>query len=365
MKLTWARTACTRPALSGVSRAHFGESLEELAPPWAAARASALHVMRGGPRKRAEGVGRKPCLVFTDRLAATLVHLRLGLPHAALAELYGVDPSTVSAAIREVRPLLAARGFAIPDRPGLRIRTLDDLFAYAEAEGVDIRLDGTEVQVRRPRVGRAGRKAIVSGKERQNTIKTTTFSDHQGRTLFSGVVRPGRMHDQTAVRTEGIAEQFLLHLDVRGEVDSGYQGLAKERPPPVSAPPKKPTQDSPDGDKRAWREARRRQSSARIVVEHTNAEYKQWHPLQRCTGRREDYGQTHLAIAGLVSDRAGSTHDPPPHGHRTRARSRDGLLNHPPAEPPDQHDPTSIFPKVVRRRVPDRPRPAHGKCGAS
>lgn len=304
MRLTWARTACIHPALSGVSRAHFGELLEELAPRWAAARESALHKMRGGVRKRAEGAGRKQRLVFTDRLAATLVHLRLGLPHAALAELFDVDRSTVSAAIREVRPLLASRGFAVPDRPGLRIRTLDDLFAYAEAEGVDIRLDGTEVQVRRPRAGRPGRKAFISGKKKQNTIKTTTFSDHQGRTLFSGVVRPGRMHDQTAVRSEGIAEQFRLHPNVRAEVDSGYQGLAKEFPSQVSAPPKKPAKDAPDGDKRAWREARRRQSSARIVVEHTNAEYKQWHPLQRYTGRREGYEQTHLAIAGLVSDRA-------------------------------------------------------------
>ncbi|WP_405810076.1 transposase [Streptomyces sp. NBC_01520] len=304
MRLTWARTACIHPALSGVSRTHFGELLEELAPRWAAARESALHKMRGGVRKRAEGAGRKQRLVFTDRLAATLVHRRLGLPHAALAELFDVDRSTVSAAIREVRPLLAARGFAVPDHPGLRIRTLDDLFAYAEAEGVDIRLDGTEVQVRRPRAGRPGRKAFISGKKKQNTIKTTTFSDHQGRTLFSGVVRPGRMHDQTAVRSEGIAEQFRLHPDVRAEVDSGYQGLAKEFPSQVSAPPKKPAEDAPDGDKRAWREARRRQSSARIVVEHTNAEYKQWHPLQRYTGRREGYEQTHLAIVGLVSDRA-------------------------------------------------------------
>ncbi|CAM5724581.1 hypothetical protein SHIRM173S_07499 [Streptomyces hirsutus] len=38
-----------------------------------------------------------------------------------------------------------------------------------------------------------GRKAFVSGKKKQNTIKTTTFSDHQGRALFSGAVRPGRM----------------------------------------------------------------------------------------------------------------------------------------------------------------------------
>jgi hypothetical protein len=91
--------------------------------------------------------------------------------------------------------------------------------------------------------GRPGCKAFVSGKKKQNTIKTTTFSDGQGRTLFSGVVRPGRMHDQT-------------------------------------------------------------QSSARICVEHTNAEYKQWRPLQRFTGRRETYTETHLAIAGLVSDRS-------------------------------------------------------------
>lgn len=36
---------------------------------------------------------------------------------------------------REIRPLLAARGFAVPDRPGVRLRTLADVFAHAEAEG--------------------------------------------------------------------------------------------------------------------------------------------------------------------------------------------------------------------------------------
>jgi hypothetical protein len=44
------------------------------------------------------------------------------------------------------------------------------------------------------------------------------------------VTRPGRMHDQTAVRTEGIAEQFRLHPTMRAKVASGYQGLAKEFP---------------------------------------------------------------------------------------------------------------------------------------
>lgn len=48
---------------------------------------------------------------------------------------------------------------------------------------ITLRIDGTETQVRRPRANRPGRRAFVSGKRRQNTIKTTTISDHQGRTL--------------------------------------------------------------------------------------------------------------------------------------------------------------------------------------
>ncbi|MFF3518703.1 hypothetical protein [Streptomyces sp. NPDC002573] len=53
----------------------------------------------------------------------------------------------------------------------------------------------------------------------------------------------------------------------------------------------------------AWEAARKKQSSERICVEHANAEHKQWGPLQRYLGRREYYTETHLAIAGLVSDR--------------------------------------------------------------
>jgi hypothetical protein len=145
---------------------------------------------------------------------------------------------------------------------------------------------------------------IRNGWKKQNTIKSTTFSDHQGRLLLSGVIRPGRMHDQTAVKTEGITEQLRLHPGVKAEVDEGYRGLANDFPDQVTPAPRKPRDDAGEGDKRAWREARRRQSSRRIVVEHTNAELKQWHPLQRYTGRRATYAETHLAIAAHVSDRA-------------------------------------------------------------
>ncbi|WP_381561270.1 transposase family protein [Streptomyces eurythermus] len=114
MTLAWARTACSHRALAGISRAHFGELLEELAPHGEAARESALRRRRGEDRRRAAGAGPKQRSVFVDRLLVTLVHLRLGLPHAGFSELYGVDRSTVSNAVREVRASLAVRGFVVP-----------------------------------------------------------------------------------------------------------------------------------------------------------------------------------------------------------------------------------------------------------
>ncbi|MFD3947518.1 transposase family protein [Streptomyces sp. NPDC058579] len=144
----------------------------------------------------------------------TLVHLRTGLTQEALGVLYDVGSSTIGRAIGEVRPLLADRGFAVLDRPGIRLRTLAEVFADPAAEGVTLRIDGMETQVRRPHAGRGGRGAFISGKRRQNTVKTTTISDGQGRALWSGAQRPGRMHDQPAVRTEGIAEQFHRHPDM-------------------------------------------------------------------------------------------------------------------------------------------------------
>ncbi|MGW1519813.1 transposase family protein [Streptomyces sp. NPDC002287] len=177
----------------------------------------------------------------------------------------------------------------------------------------------------------------------------TTISDGQGRLLWSGADRPGCMHDQTAMRTEGIAEQFRLHPKVTAEVDEGYRGLANEFPDQISAPPKKPKGDAPLGEQYAWREMRRRQSSERICVEHANAEVRQWRPLQRYTGPREDYAATHQAIASLVSD--GSARRPTA-ASRAPSSCSPGRppADQPPADPPDQHAQTSIADQVVRSR---------------
>jgi DDE superfamily endonuclease/Helix-turn-helix of DDE superfamily endonuclease len=299
-----ARAALSNRIWTGVSRARLSALIAELAAPWAASEEDRLRERRGHERERAAGAGPDHDLPFTDRVIATLVHLRLQLPHKALAVIYGVDRSTVTRAVREIRPLLAARGFAVPGEPGLRLRTLADVFAYAASRGVTIRLDGTEVQVRRPRAGKPGRRAFVSGKKKQNTKKATVLTDEAGRTLWAGAFRPGRMHDQTAVKTEGIADLFTHFPQVNAKVDAGYRGLAKDFPGQVQAPPLKPKKDAPPEETAAYEEQRHRQSSERICVEHANAELKQWRPLQRYLGRREDFDETFLAVAGLVSDRA-------------------------------------------------------------
>jgi hypothetical protein len=297
------RTALSQRIFTGLPPRRLGKLVAELADVWIAAEEGRLRERRGHDRLRAPGAGPDHDLVFVDRVVVTLVVLRFQLPHAALAVLYGVDRSTVTRAVREVRPLLAARGFAVPGGPGLRLHTLADVFAYASAAGVELRIDGTEVQVRRPAANKPGRRAFVSGKKKQNTKKATVITDGAGRTLWAGAFRPGRMHDQTAVKTDGICDLFEQFPEVKAKVDAGYRGLAKQFPDQVQAPPLKPKKDATPEQVAAYEKERHQQSSERICVEHANAEHKQWRTLQRYLGRREDFDQTYRAVAGLVSDR--------------------------------------------------------------
>jgi hypothetical protein len=243
--------------------------------------------------------------MFPDRVLATVIYLRLDLPQRVLAVLFGVEQATIARAVGEIRPLLAARGFAVPDRPGIRLPTLADVFAYAEHERVTLRLDATETQVRRPAAHKPGRRAFVSGKKNLNTVKTTVISDAAGRTLWAGAARPGRQHDQTAVKTEGIDELLDHHPRVRILVDAGYRGLRRDHKRQVVAPPpssRKNTEiPAATADIRA--RARTRQSSRRIPVEHAIAAHKNWRGLRRWHHHRHTLPQTYPAVAELVSNR--------------------------------------------------------------
>lgn len=245
--------------------------------------------------------------MFVDRLVLTLIHLRHDLPHAVLGVLFGIDRSTVTRAVGEVRRPLAERGSAVPDRPGLRLRTLEDVFAYAQAAGVELRLGATEIQVRRPVAGRGGRRAFVSSQMKQNTMKATVIADRQGRTRWADGPRPGRMHDATAARTAGITGCFHHFGLVEVLLDDGYLGLSRDHPGQAITPPRKPRPGALPGRGEQWERERHDHSSDRITVEHALADHKRWKQLMRWTHRRDRLPDTHRAIAGLVSDRTAVT----------------------------------------------------------
>ncbi|WP_176735584.1 transposase family protein [Actinacidiphila rubida] len=288
---------------TGISRHHLSGLVEELAQPGQAAVEGRRHEARGGARQRAAGAGARHQLVFVDRLVATLIHLRHDLPHAVLGLLFGLDRSTITRAVGEVRVLLAQRGWVVPGQPGLRLRSLADVFAYAQAEGIELRLDATEIQVRRPVAGRGGRRAFVSGKKKQNTMKATVIADHRGRTLWTDALRPGRMHDVTAARNEGIAICFQNFPDVEVLMDDGYLGLRRDHPGQAITPPRKPNKSALPRVHARWERDRHAHSSDRITVEHALADHERWKQLTRWTHRRDRLPATYQAIAGPVSDR--------------------------------------------------------------
>lgn len=301
------RAVLVHPLFTGVSMAHLASLIEELARPRAAAEEGRRGRVRGGARRRAPGAGARYQPVFVDLLAVTLIHLRHDLPHAVLGVLFGVDRSTVTRAVGEMRRLLAERGFAVPGQPGVRLRPLEDVFAYAQAEGVELRLDATEVQVRRPAAGRGGRRAFVSGKRKQNTMKATVIADHQGRSLWTDALRPGRRHDATAARAAGIAGCFHHFDRVEVMLDDGYLGLSRDHPGQAVTPPRKPRPGALPGRVDQWERDRHDHSSDRITVEHALADHKRRKQLMRWTHRRDRLPYTYRAVASLVSDRTALT----------------------------------------------------------
>ncbi len=104
------------------------------------------------------------------------------------------------------------------------LRTLADVVVHLGARGQLGLLDATEVRVRRPAAGRAGRQRFVSGKARANTVKALVITDAEGRLLYCGQTRPGSILDLTQVRQAGLVELLALIPGVTLLADAGYQG---------------------------------------------------------------------------------------------------------------------------------------------
>ncbi|MGH3595916.1 MAG: ISAzo13 family transposase, partial [Mycobacterium sp.] len=107
------RAALSHPALTGMSRRSLDDLIAELAGPQEAQREQARHRRRGTERRRAAGAGPRLRLTDADRVLATVLYLRKLCTQAVLAELFAVDRSRITEAVRGTRPLIEERGHAI------------------------------------------------------------------------------------------------------------------------------------------------------------------------------------------------------------------------------------------------------------
>ena len=126
----------SHPALTGMSRRHLDELIAELAGPQEAQREQARHQRRGTERRRAAGAGPRAKLTNADRILATVLYLRRLCTQAVLGELFAVDRSRVTEAIREIRPLLEEHGHAITPATA-RFPAPADLIAFLAAEDAE------------------------------------------------------------------------------------------------------------------------------------------------------------------------------------------------------------------------------------
>ncbi len=250
---------------------------------------------RRGQRARHGGTGD-----FVDRLLATLVHLRHATTHDVLASWFGVDRSTITRAIGEVRPLLAERGCTIST--GVRLRTLTEVIDHIGASGKTGIIDGTEIRVRRPAAGRKDRDKFISGKSKQNAVKAMVVTDGDGRMLFCSPTQHGSCADITHARQLGLVR--LLEGGPAAEIlaDAGYQSLGAQTGGRVVTPPhRKFKKNAPEWYEEMYECQRKAHSSRRIRVEHGIAHLKNWRALARHLGRREHISDTVQAVAGLLS----------------------------------------------------------------
>ncbi|WP_404827438.1 transposase family protein [Streptomyces bacillaris] len=234
------------------------------------------------------------------------MHLRHATTHDVLACWFGVDRSTITRAIGEVRPLLAERGCTVT--PDIRLRTLAEVIDHLGTSGQTGIIDGTEVRVRRPAAGRKDREKFISGKNKQNAVKSMVVTDAEGRLLFCSPAEPASCADITHARKLGLVGLLADGPAVEILADAGYQGLGAQTGGRVVTPPhRKFKKNSPDWYEEIHERKRKAHSSRRIRVEHGIGHLKNWRSLARHHGRREHMSDIIQAVAGLLSHQQAAT----------------------------------------------------------
>ncbi|MER7598471.1 ISAzo13 family transposase [Streptomyces hydrogenans] len=117
------------PELTGMTEPALEVLVEQLSRRLDELREHGRSQQRGGDRIRARGAGAKDKLTAAHRVLATILYLRKLGTRDLIAQLFGVNASTITRAVHQVQPLLADHGYTV--RPSTaRFRTPADVTAF-------------------------------------------------------------------------------------------------------------------------------------------------------------------------------------------------------------------------------------------
>jgi hypothetical protein len=280
----------------GVTVAEFDETYHKLCPVWAEHEIKRLSQRK---RQRAVGGGSDYKLDLRDRLLMTLMWLKLYLNMDALGYFFGVDKSTASRNVRNIRPSLRQLGddtLGWPEPPkGGQTKDLEQ--ALQECPDLMAIVDATEQRVRRSSDHQTQREHY-SGKKKGHTRKTQIIVNEKGTIRDASTSIPGKTHDLELFRQSGAARRIPKNVGVGG--DAGYQGLHHELPDHSVATAHKARRNHPlaEDEKGMNREF----SSMRIIVENTICELKHFKVLsERFRHDVDGYDDVFRAVIALVN----------------------------------------------------------------
>ena len=273
-------------AFMGISADQFWELIETMTSHLAT---SPIPAPRSD-RVRAVGGGRAYTHSLVVRTALVLTYLRLHIPQASVAALFGADQSDVS---RELRRLLPRIQLCLPC-PLLWEVVADDqaggtasCLSLADLAEGRVLIDATQQRVSRPQDS-VEQKAYYSGKKHGFTLKTQFVTDGQHHIEAISSAQAGATHDKALCDQLRTLER--LPDSCEADADKGYQGLGAQvslvsvRDPQTGAiaqlprltvqtPFKKPKGGELSDEQRAFNRAL---GAIRIRIEHCIGWAKNW-----------------------------------------------------------------------------------------
>lgn len=267
-------------------------------------------------RVRALGAGRPFELPIAVRVAMLLTYLRLHIPQATVAILFGTAQADVSRELRRLLPLLK-EVLPVPEvwevaEEGQPLSEEEMLGNGGLADGRAL-IDATEQEIERSQDS-VERKEHYSGKQKAFTLKTQIVTDGEHHIKAISEAVPGKVHDKKL--SDEVQTVERLPDGCEADADKGYQGMAagvervqvqdaetgetKEVPRvAVKTPFKKPPKGELTEEQKAFNQAL---ASVRVRVEHCIGWAKNWAILAtrfRCA--HSVYTPIMQVVCGLVN----------------------------------------------------------------